>query len=167
MLTSHRTAALCLLLTASVGCAQKCGCNVAKPAPLGSISDSIWRQQEANAEASDFVIHEHEFVGDSAVLNKAGKQHLNQIAARAAYDPFQIIVEPSSMSAMPGTEYEYPVHGDDSLDTVRRDTVVVLLESMGVPDAQHRVIVAPALTPGYEAFQAEGTYGQGLRQNNR
>ena len=86
------------------------------PAPNGAISDEIWQHQERNAEASDFVIHEHEFVGISAVLNSSGEAHLKQIAARYPAVEFPVIIEPSSMSPRPGTKYGFPIHNDPALD---------------------------------------------------
>lgn len=132
------------------------------PKPLGTISDPIWQQQESNAEASDFVVHEHEWVGNSIELNAAGVDHVKQIAARAAAVPYPIIVERSSMSVKPGTKYQFPVHGDEALDLERRNLLVQALLQLGVQDAEQRVVVGPALTPGFEEFEGERAYNMGF-----
>jgi hypothetical protein len=137
--------------------------------PLGTISDPVWQQQESNAEASDFVIHEHEWTGNSTDLNHAGMDHVKQIAVRAPMVPFPILIEQSSMTARPGTEYQFPVHNNEDLDMLRRELVVQALLEFGVLDAESRVVVSPALTPGFESFEGErayniefGLYGRGF-----
>jgi len=153
-----------------VGCSQceRCGSmGDIRPAPLGTISDSVWQQQESNAEASDFVIHEHEWDGNNVVLNSAGKDHVKQIAVRAAETPFPIIIERASMSVDRYSKYKYPVHGDEALDGQRRQLVVNALLTMGVQDADDRVVVSPALTPGFTQFEAERAYSRGIGGGNR
>jgi hypothetical protein len=151
------------LLLISNGCGHKNEhLYVEPPAPLGSISDDIWQKQEENAEASDFVIYEHEFIGNTTRLNDAGERHVKQIAARAGQVPFPVMVEPSSMSRRPGDKYGYPVHGNEKLDMKRRELIVKSLTSMGVQDAEARVVVSPALAPGFEEFEAERAYQTGF-----
>lgn len=151
-----------MIVGASAGCShcQKCAGmgEVTTPAPLGALSDEIWKQQESNGEASDFVIHEHEFIGNSIELNSAGTSHVKQIAFRADSVPFPIIVEPSTMAADPDSKYGFPVHGDARLDHQRRNLIVAAMESMGVKSADERVVISPALTPGFESFEAQGAY---------
>lgn len=132
------------------------------PQPLGTISDQVWQKQEENAEASDFVVYEHEFVGNSIKLNQAGEEHVKQIAARAAQVPFPIIVEQSSMTADPNSKYKYPIHNDPELDLQRRALIVQALHTMGVVDAEQRVVVSPALTPGFEEFEGERALSRGF-----
>ena len=133
-----------------------------EPQPIGTISDPIWQTQEFNAEASDFVIHEHEFVGNTPRMNKAGEVHVKQIAARAADLPFPIIVEQSFMSPPANDPEGFPVHGNDELDARRRQVIVSALSANGVSDAEKRVVIAPALTPGFEGFEAERAYQNGF-----
>jgi hypothetical protein len=159
-------AAATLLLSALSGCSstdEKCShMGDITPYPLGTISDPVWQQQESNAEASDFVVHEHEWVGNSTDLNAAGKEHVKQIAARAAEVPFPILVERSSMSVDPDTRFRFPVHNNEELDLQRREFVVEALGRLGLVDAEQRVVVAPALTPGFESFEAERAYNRGF-----
>jgi hypothetical protein len=160
---------LVALAITAAGCASgdKCDKKCAfmgdiQPKPLGTISDPIWQEQESNAEASDFVVYEHEWVGNSTELNAAGVEHVKQMAARAAEVPFPFIVERSSMSAKDNTTYQYPVNGDEALDMQRRALVVQALGRMGVADAEQRTVVSPALTPGFQEFEAERAYSRGF-----
>ncbi len=130
------------------------------PAPLGTLSDPVWQKQEENAEASKFVIYEHEFIANTSRLNRAGEDHVKEIAARAGNVPFPILVEQSSMSRRAGDKYGYPIHNNHNLDVERRTMIVRTLVSMGVQDAEERVVVSPALTPGFEGFEAENAYYQ-------
>ncbi len=135
----------------------------AAPAPLGTLSDPIWKNQESNAEYSDFVIHQHEFTGNTEVLNTGGEDHVKQIAARllAGQDAL-VLVERSMTSPKPGTEYQYRVHPNPELDMRRREIVVRSLLAMGIADAAERVVVSPDLTPGITADEAESAYRQGI-----
>ncbi len=137
------------------------------PASLGTISDPIWERQEANAEASDFVVHEHEFVANTTTLNAAGEVHVKQIAARIANVPFPVAVEPSSMTVREGTKHEFPIHGNLALDMNRREIVVRSLTALGVEDAEQRVVVAPPIAPGFEYPEAERAYTNGFSSYGR
>lgn len=154
----------CVLIGSLAGCSyKKCAYQGDyRPTPLGTYSDPTWRQQEANAEASDFVVHEHEWVGNTTDLNDSGKEHVKQIAARAGDVPFPILVERSSMTVRDKTKYKYPVHGSEALDLQRRDLLVTSLSSMGVVNAADRVVVSTALAPGFREFEAERAYDRGM-----
>jgi hypothetical protein len=135
------------------------------PRPLGTLSDPIWQKQEHNAEASDFVVHEHEFTANTARLNAAGEDHVKQIAYRITKQPtlpYPIIIEPSSMSPRPGDKYGFAVHNDPTLDMNRRQVVVTSLQALGLTDAEQKVVVSPALTPGFQSFEGERAYGHGF-----
>lgn len=168
MLRIIRQRALLSAITCSglfIGCTacEKCGyMGDITPQPLGTISDPVWQQQETNAEASDFVIHEHEWKGNTLELNLAGKDHVKQIAARTEETPFPVIVERSTMSVDHESRFKYPVNNDPELDLARRKFMVQALLQMGVYDAEERVVISPALTPGYTGFQAEAAYYRGM-----
>jgi hypothetical protein len=135
-------------------------------ASLGAQSDEIWQRQEANAEASDFVVHQHEFEIDGTRLNTAGEDHLRAVAARLrCHADMPVMVERSRNKIRPETEFKFPIHPDPELDMKRRDMIVRLLVAMGVSDAEQRVIVSPALTPGQNATEAARNYYQGLSNN--
>ncbi|MEX1231279.1 MAG: hypothetical protein WEB58_13620 [Planctomycetaceae bacterium] len=146
------------------GCRTPCRpcAAVDPPAPLGTLIDPVWEQQEGNAEASDFVVLEHEFTGNTARLNAAGQDHVKKIAVRVNQTPFPIIVAPSSMTPDSNDPFGFPVHNNPELDLQRRDVIVSLLEEMGVTDAGTRVVVAPELCPGYQSFEAQRAYYSGF-----
>ncbi|MDB5341582.1 MAG: hypothetical protein JWN70_7201 [Planctomycetaceae bacterium] len=135
------------------------------PRPLGTLSDPIWQKLEHNAEASDFVIHEHEFTANTARLNAAGEDHVKEIAYRITKKPtlpYPIIIEPSSMSPRAGDKYGFAVHNDQALDMNRRQVVVTALQALGMTDAEQKVVCSPALTPGFQSFEGERAYGRGF-----
>ncbi|MFW6125097.1 MAG: hypothetical protein ACOC46_03020, partial [Pirellulales bacterium] len=116
-------------------------------------------------EASDFVIYEHEFVGESYQLTPAGQDHVKQIAARVGNTTFPVIVEQSESSVRPDSEYGYPVSRNPQLDATRREVIVHALSAMGVADADQRVLVSPALAEGFEDGEAEHAYFRGISGN--
>ena len=109
-------------------------------APVGTDSDPIWQSQEARAEASDFVVYQHEFGYQNAELNKCGMNHILQIAARLKYCPHLPVI----------------------VDLRRREIVVLALQELGIPNAEKRVVVAPALAAEANAIEATQAYNQGL-----
>lgn len=130
-------------------------------APLGTISDAMWKSQEARAEASEFVVHQHEFELNTPNLNHCGKDHVTQLAARLCYNPnMPVIIERSLSSVKEGTEYQYPVHPNPELDRQRREVIVRSLAAMGVPDAEKRVLVAPRYSEGFTATEAQQVANQ-------
>lgn len=133
-----------------------------KPMPIGYSMDPHFRQQEANAEASDFVLYEHEFQGNSARLNDAGEDHLKQIAARVEKTPFPIVIAQSRITPREDTVHKYPIHANEELDLRRREVIVQALGAMGVIDAEKRVVVGRALTFPYTDQEAERAYVFGI-----
>jgi hypothetical protein len=101
-------------------------------------------------------------MGNTPRLNKGGEEHVKQIAARVADLPFPIIIEQSSMSPPADDPEGIPVHGNDELDARRRLVIVSALSSYGLSDAEKRVVIAPALTPGFDGFEAERAYQNGF-----
>ena len=156
--------AAALLLIAATGCQEwRYQVRNPAPAPLGTLSDPIWENQEANAERSDFVVYQHEFQGNTEFFNTAGEDHVKQIAYRLLNGQnAQVLVERSMTSPREGTEFKYPIHPNPELDMRRRDIVVRSLLAMGVSDAHERVVVSPALTPGVTADEAESSYRSGI-----
>ena len=157
-------AAICLGALGATGCeCWKQYYQSPSSLPLGTASDPVWQNQERNAEASDFVVHEHEFQMDAEWLNLGGEDHVKQIAARLlGGQETPVIVERSMSSPAPGTKYQYPVNPNPELDARRREIIVRSLAAMGIQDADQRVVVAPALTPGITGNEAENIYYQGL-----
>ncbi len=131
--------------------------------PLGAKHDAIMRAQEANAEASDFVVHQHEFQYNDHVLNTAGEDHVKQIAYRLRQgQDFPVVIERSTTSVRPGTRFRYPVHPNRELDLKRREVVVRALTAMGIEDAEQRVVVAPAYVPGMKATEDAAAYRRAI-----
>jgi hypothetical protein len=155
---------LCLCLAAAccpaAGCArcycwwQGCcinPCTWRSPAtpetlPLGSTVRAHYHTMEANGEAADFILHDHEFVRNSAELTPYGKDHILEVAARMRSTPFPVLVERSENNS------------DPELDAHRRNIVAQVLYSLGNPDADQRTIVAPAYGKGLNSQEAETDY---------
>lgn len=116
--------------------------------PLGSTVRSHYQVMETNAEASDFIIHQHEFIAETAQLTPDGKDHILEIAARMRSAPFPVLIERTWNNA------------DPELDAHRRNLVAQILTDLGNPDAQHRTVVATTYGPGYNDLQAEPMYYQ-------
>ena len=119
-----------------------------RPFPVGQVSDAFWETQQTNAEAGDFIFHEHEFVGNTAVLAPGAKRHLESVALRLEHVPFPIVIEQSPHNARP------------ELDRARRQTIVEQLNRMGITTADDRVVVANAFPHGFTSMEAESAYYQ-------
>ena len=71
---------------------------------------------------------------------------------------FPVLVQQSSMTVDPDTQFGFPVHNNEELDLQRRQFVVQALTEMGISNAEDRVVVSPAIAPGFESFEAERAY---------
>ena len=171
-ISSRRKWAVCsaaVLAGAALGCSQTTkmmGMGDFQPQPLGTLVDPAFQDMEMNAEASDFVIYQHEWNGETTSMNDRGLEHLKRIYERAACVPFPILIEPSNMAVDPNTRHQYPVNGNHALDMERRQAIVGALTAMGFAEAEQRVFVSPALTPGFQGFEAENAYQRGFSGNN-
>lgn len=114
--------------------------------PLGSTVRAWYQAMETNAEAADFIVHQLDFVGETARLTPDGRDHIWEIAARMRSTPFPVIVERSDNNSNP------------ELDALRRQVVVAALTSLGNPDAEQRTVVSTPYGPGYRSLQAEPMY---------
>ena len=133
--------------------------------PLGAISDAAWATQEENAEASKFVIAEHEFKLHEARLNMAGEDHLKQIAADVHKGAkFPIVVERTVTGDNKG-QFNYPTGPDPELDIERRKLVVAALERFGVANADDRVFITPDTVYGQNAAAAAAAYQRAIYFN--
>ena len=150
-MSAKSTLTACGLLAAlSLGCAYHdvldSGPDVDRPFPLGAVTDAHWETQQTNAEAADFIMYDHEFKGDTVALAPGAKRHLEQMALRLEHVPFPIVIEQS-------------MHNDNpQLDKARRTAVVEHLARMGLPDADGRVVVAPAFAEGFTGIEGENAY---------
>ncbi|MCA8998019.1 MAG: hypothetical protein KDA80_13565 [Planctomycetaceae bacterium] len=134
------------------GWAWKKDNSIPETLPLGSTLLAHTQVMETNGEAADFIIYDHEFVGQTAELNSAGKDHILEIAARMPSTPFPVLVERS------------PNNADPELDAIRRNLVVQVLTDLGNQDAQQRTVVATSYGPGYTGRRGEQMYYQHIYQ---
>lgn len=116
--------------------------------PLGSTVRAHYHTMEANAEASDFILHRYEFVYNTAELTPAGRDHIVEIAARSKSAPFPILVERSENNS------------DPELDARRRNLIAQVLTDFGVPEANQRTIVSPAYGRHANELETEMDYGR-------
>ena len=123
------------------------------PFPLGQVTDAHWETQQTNAEASDFVFYDHEFVGDTERLAPGAKKHLMSVALRLEHVPFPIVIEQTQYNRRP------------ELDQKRRKTIVEQLARIGVENAEKRVVVAGALAAGITSIEAERAYNQSINDS--
>jgi hypothetical protein len=124
-----------------------------RPFPVGQVTDAHWETQQTNAEASDFVFFEHEFVKDQAALAPGGKRHLEQLALRLDHVPFPVVIE------------QTPYNKNPQLDAARRKLIVENLARLGMPNTDSRVVIANAFPEGRTSIEAQGTYFRGILMN--
>lgn len=122
--------------------------------PLGSTVRSHYQVMQTNAEATDFVFHQHDFVGETAELTSDGKDKLMEIHARMNAQPFPVLVERTTNNA------------DPELDALRRNLIAQILTDFGHYDAQQRTVVSTPYGPGYNSNQAEQTYARHVFTGN-
>lgn len=94
--------------------------------------------------AQDLVIREHRFVSHSAQLNSDGEDQVQRLASCLRASPAMIFIEPSD--GVPIVPVTMPAAEDNSakLDLQRRQYVVQKLLTLGIPDAEARVVLQPA-----------------------
>lgn len=117
-----------------------------RPFPLGQVTDSHWDTQMTNAQASSFVLYDHEFIGESTKLNVLGQKHLVQVALRLRHVPFPVVIE------------ETPNRKNPNLDAARRQAVLDRFAELGLRDLDARVVIAPAIAEGLLGPEAERVY---------
>lgn len=124
--------------------------------PLGSIVREPFHVMQTNAEATDFVLYRHNFIGETVELTPDGKDHVMEIAARMRSAPFPVIVERSENNSNP------------QLDAERRLAVAQVLYDHGNSDADQRTFVSPAYARGLIDFEPRADYfrHQSGRLNN-
>lgn len=118
--------------------------------PLGSTIRAHYQVMETNAEAVDFILYQKDFVDNTAELTPLAKDKILEIGARMRSTPFPVIVERSENNS------------DPELDAFRRNLVAIILADLGNPDADQRVIVAPAYGPGLNSVEGEINYYQNV-----
>lgn len=91
--------------------------------------------------AQDLVIREHRFVSHSAELNSDGEDQVVRLASCLKASPAKITIEPSN--GTPILPVTVPGNPDKSekLDQQRRQFVIQKLLTLGIPDAEARVVL--------------------------
>jgi hypothetical protein len=107
------------------------------PPPAGTYSCQWQTEQIARAQQDFFVIHQTEWYLGGKQLGPDGRKHVSQIAKRLGEGSSPVIVSATD---------------DDKLNSARRQAVVESLLTLGVPDADSRVVSGES--------EAEGLYGQ-------
>ena len=120
--------------------------------PLGAVERAHFHQMQTNAEATDFVLYQMDFVGQSAELTPDGKDKINEIGARMRSTPFPVLVERTFNNA------------DPELDAHRRELVALILHEKGNFDANNRVFVSPAYGLGKSSLEAAPEFYQHIYQ---
>jgi hypothetical protein len=120
------------------GCGWYAACQTPVPDvyPLGAVNRAHYETMQANGQASEFILHQNDFVGTTSELSPAGKDHVLEIAARARSMPFPVLIERSENNTSP------------ALDEHRRASIAQVLTDLGIADAQTRTVVAPAYGKG-------------------
>jgi hypothetical protein len=115
------------------------------PQPAGNYSCQWQTEQKLRAEQDKFVIYQYEWTQGGDHFGPAGRRHIEAIAQRLDGVPYPVLIEKSE---------------DTNLDDSRRKYMIELLTSMGVAEAERRVIL------GYS--EAEGLDGtEAVRLGNR
>ncbi|MDA7951128.1 MAG: hypothetical protein MPJ24_06530 [Pirellulaceae bacterium] len=143
------TSLLLVTLTLATGCQSsrnEISPDYDRPFPVGAVTDAFWETQQTNAEAADFIFHDHEFVGETAELTPEAIHHLEQVALRIEHVPFPILVEQSE-------------HGkNDKLDYERGKMLAVQLARLGAGDLSDRIVIGDSFATGYTAVEGEQAY---------
>jgi hypothetical protein len=115
--------------------------------PLGAVNGAHYDAMHANGQAGSFIMHQFEFISSTAELSAAGKDHILEIAAKARWVPFRIVIERTENNANP------------MLDEHRRASIAQVLLDLGIADAQQRTIVAAAPSTGLAGrdFEAQSS----------
>ena len=121
--------------------------------PLGSTVRAHYQVMQTNGEAADFILYNHDFVGETAELTSDGKDKIMEISARMRSDPFPVLVERSENNSNP------------ELDAMRRNLIAQILSDHGNPDADQRTIVSQSYGLGFNSIQAESNYYRYLFSN--
>lgn len=114
--------------------------------PLGSVNRAHYHTMQTNGEASDFIFHRNDFVGDTAELTADAKDQVMEVAARMRSAPFPVIVERSENNTNP------------QLDNDRRATIAQVLMDLGNADADQRTFVSNSYGLGISSFEGQFDY---------
>lgn len=116
--------------------------------PVGAVERAHFHQMQTNAEATDFIVYQMDFVAQTAELTPDGKDKINEIGARMRSAPYPVLIERTYNNA------------DPELDAHRRELIAMILSEKGNPDANNRVFVSPAYGLGKSSLDAAPEFYQ-------
>jgi len=126
---------------------------------VGTDGAPVPQDRELHEQKFHFLVRTHEFERDSATLNPDGQEHVRQIAARLLDgQDVVVVVERSKGSVQAITDCEYRLHDDLPLDLQRGTVVFHALASLGIVDAERRVLVRHFDEKRPEQQQTEAAY---------
>lgn len=104
-------------------------------------------------------------------LTPDGQDHVRRIARMLQSGTCPpgslVLVERSRTSKHWDTKHHYPVHFNDELDAIRRDVIVNILTTHGIPNAESLVVVAPAFPTGLDAQEAANAFEYSIYRSNQ
>lgn len=135
------------LLCLGIGCAntsEQTADLSAPPAPRLAWSrpaETARGRPQNIAKSKDLVIPEHRFVSHSPELSLEGEDQLQRIASVLRESPHQLTIESSSPTAALRIVSQRSPEESGRLDQQRREYVIQKLLSLGIPDAESRVVL--------------------------
>lgn len=134
-----------LVALVTVGCAsteQRVSDLRAPAAPRLTWQNARQPQQPAKLPlAQDLVIREYRFVSHSAQLNSDGEDQVQRIASCLRASPAKITIELSNGTPIQPVTLSSTPDNSAQLDVQRRRYVIQKLLTLGIPDAESRVVL--------------------------
>lgn len=137
---------VCLAVLLGSGCATPQGPQTADLTAPAAPRLEWARTHKADSEvavprAQDLVIREHRFVSHSPELNLDGEDQLQRVASAMRETPAKIVIESSSGAPVLAAAMSDTDDKSAKLDLQRRQYVIQKLLSLGIPDAETRVVL--------------------------
>jgi hypothetical protein len=109
------------------------------PRPAGVYNCQWQNEQKLRAEQDKYVIYQYEWYMGGDRLGPDGRRHVDTIAKKLDSVPFSVIIEKSN---------------NVNLNETRRKYIVATLTSLGVGDAEKRVVVDYSEAEGFDGAEA-------------
>ncbi len=140
---------VCVVALIGSGCASPSAPQTADltapPAPRLEWKRSIQTASNVGEpQAQDLVIREHRFVSHSPELNLDGEDQIQRIVTALRHTRAKIVIESSSGAPILATAISDTADEASKLDVLRRQHVIQKLLSLGIPDAEERVVLEPS-----------------------
>jgi hypothetical protein len=103
--------------------------------------DAAKNRAQTVAQRKDLVIPEYRFLSHSAELSLEGEDQLQRVASVLRESPHQLVIESSGPTAALRVVSQRSPEESGKLDRERRQYVVQKLLSLGIPDAEMRVVL--------------------------